>query len=88
MIIRILGDGRYDVPDSELADIENLDKALVDALDGDDSAAFSDALASLIATVRSKGSLIPADDVRTSQQAVPHEGSELAEVKALLEDAG
>jgi hypothetical protein len=84
VIIRILGEGRYDVPESQLQKIEQLDSRLVAAIDGDDEAAFSATLAELIKTVRGSGKLVPADDVQASSQVVPHEGSTLSEVKELL----
>jgi len=84
VIVRILGEGRYDVPEADLPAIEQLDAALVDAMERGDDAAFSGALADLIGQVRHTGALLPADDVQTSELAVPHEGSTLAEVRALL----
>jgi len=84
MIVRILGSGRYDVPEADLPAIEQLDQQLVDALDRGDEAAFTGALADMVNQVRHTGTLIPADDVRTSELVVPHEGSTLAEVRDLL----
>ena len=84
MIVRILGEGRYDVPDAEIPVIEQLDDQLVDAMERGDDAAFSSTLADVIGQVRHTGTLIPADDVRTSERVVPHEGSTLAEVRDLL----
>ena len=84
MIVRILGEGRFEVPDADLPAIEQLDAQLVDALDRGDDAAFAGTLADIIGQVRHTGALIPADDVRTSELVVPHEGSTLAEVRDLL----
>jgi hypothetical protein len=84
MIVRILGEGRYDVPDADMPPIEQLDAQLVDAMDRGDEAAFDGTLADLIGQVRHTGTLVAPDDVRTSSQVVPHEGSTLEEVRALL----
>jgi hypothetical protein len=84
MIVRILGEGRYDVPEADLPAIEQLDAQLVDAMDRGDNAAFGGALADLIGQVRHTGTLLAPDDLRTSSLVVPHEGSSLAEVQALL----
>lgn len=84
MIIRILGEGRYEVPDADIPAIEQLDAELVDAMERGDGASFSGTLADLIGQVRHTGTLIPADDLRTSELAVPHEGSTLEEVRDLL----
>jgi len=84
MIVRILGEGRYDVPEADLPAIEQLDAQLVDALDHGDEAAFAGSLSDLIGQVRHVGAPIPPDDLRNSELAVPHEGSTLAEVRDLL----
>jgi PspA-Associated protein len=84
MIVRILGEGRYDVPDADLPAIEQLDAQLNDALERGDDTEFKSTLADLIGEVRHSGTLVAPDDLRTSSLAVPHEGSTLAEVRALL----
>jgi hypothetical protein len=84
MIVRILGEGRYDVPDADLPAIEQLDAQLVDAMDRGDEVEFASSLSDLIGQVRHTGTLVSPDDVRTSSQVVPHEGSTLEEVRALL----
>jgi hypothetical protein len=84
VIVRILGEGRYDVPEADLPAIEQLDASLVDALERGDNAAFAGVLADLIGQVRHTGTLLAPDDLRTSELAVPHEGSSLEEVRALL----
>jgi hypothetical protein len=89
MIVRILGEGRYEVPEADLPAIEQLDEELVDALDRGDTNEFNGALLDLIGQVRHAGTLLPADDLRPSELAVPHEGATLSEVSALLaEEAG
>jgi len=84
VIVRILGEGRYDVPEGDLPAIEQLDDELVDALERDDQNEFNGALIDLIGEVRHSGTLLPADDLRPSELVVPHEGATLDEVRALL----
>jgi hypothetical protein len=84
MIVRILGEGHYEVPEADLPAIEQLDAQLTDAMDRDDEAAFDAALADLVGQVRHTGTLLPADDLQTSGLVVPHAGSTLREVKDLL----
>jgi len=86
MIVRVLGEGRYDVPDADLPAIEQLDAQLNDALDRGDEVEFTSTLGDLIGLVRHTGTLVAPDDLRTSSLAVPHEGSTLAEVRALLSE--
>ena len=84
MIVRILGEARYDVPDADLPAIEQLDAQLVDAMDREDDAAFAGTLADLIGQVRHTGTLVAPDDLRPSSLVVPHESATLAEVRSLL----
>jgi hypothetical protein len=88
VIVRILGEGRYDVPDAAMGEIDRRDAELAAALDADDEAAFGPALGALVDAVRSSGTLIPSDDLQPSTRVVPHPGSTLDEVRDLLaEDA-
>jgi hypothetical protein len=84
MIVRILGEGRYEVPDADLPALEQLDAQLADALDRGDEAEFTGTLADLVGLVRHTGKLVAPDDLRTSSLVVPHEGSSLDEVRSLL----
>ena len=84
MIVRILGEGRFDVPEADMPAIEQLDAQLTDALDRNDDAEFDSTLSDLIGQVRHTGTLLPADDLQTSALVVPHPGSTLAELKGLL----
>jgi hypothetical protein len=84
MVVRILGEGRYDVPYADIPAIEQLDAQLADALERGDETEFATTLSDLIGQVRHTGTLVAPDDLRTSSLAVPHEGSTLAEVKSLL----
>jgi hypothetical protein len=84
MIVRILGEGRYDVPEADLPAIEQLDAELTDAMDREDEAAFDAALSDLVGQVRHTGKLLPADDLQTSVLVVPHAGSSLRELRELL----
>ncbi len=84
MIVRILADGRYEVPDADLPAVEQLDAELLDAIERKDEAAFTGALADLVGEVRHTGTRLGHDDVGPSEMVVPHEGSSLAEVAALL----
>jgi hypothetical protein len=84
MIVRILGEGRFDVPEADMPAIEQLDAQLSDALDNDNGTEFDSTLADLLALVRHTGALLPPDDLQTSGLVVPHPLSTLAEVKGLL----
>jgi hypothetical protein len=55
MIVRILGEGQLELPDSAAEELNRLDAALESAVEGKDEAAFRPALAALLAKVRQVG---------------------------------
>jgi hypothetical protein len=87
VIVRILGDRLYEVPETDLSEIEELDAKLTTALNAGDEATFSDALSQLINKVREACAPLGDDDDRKSDLVVPHDGSSLQEVRDML-DAG
>lgn len=88
MIIRILGEGQYDVADSDLGYLNALDAALQSAVDGGDNAGFVSALAALLAAVRDRGAVVSDEVLTASELVLPPPGADLAEVAALLGDEG
>jgi hypothetical protein len=88
MIVRILGEGQLDVPDSALDELNALDAAVQDACDADDGVAFDEALRSLLDRVRSLGSPLPDDSLEPSELVLPSADASLAEVKELLTEEG
>jgi hypothetical protein len=84
MIVRILGDGQYEVSDSEQARFDELDHALVVHVESGDDAAFHRDLAELVDLVRTKGAELPEDELAVSDAVLPSPTATLAEVKELL----
>jgi len=88
MIVRILGDGQFDVPEADRDSLHQLEEALNAAVDGDDEAAFAAALAAVIAEVRRVGTELPPDAFTSSDRVVPFDDATLAETKELLAGPG
>ncbi|MCW2843590.1 MAG: hypothetical protein JWN22_1506 [Nocardioides sp.] len=88
MIVRILGEGQYDVPDDALASLNELDSAVEKAVEGGDVAAFTTALAALLAGVRSVGVAHAADSLDESDLILPPPDATIDEVRELLDDDG
>lgn len=88
MIVRILGEGQFDVPDAALDQLNDLDEALVTAVESGDTEAFTRALDELLAGVRSAATPHAADTLDSSDLILPDPDSSLAEVRALLGDDG
>lgn len=82
MVIRISGEGQYEVPDEEGAALNELDDAVLAARDAGDAQAFASGLAALIARVREKGTLLAAEDLRGSDAILPPADLTLDEVPA------
>jgi len=88
MIVRILGEGQFDVPDSALDRLNGLDDRLTEAVEADDTNAFNAALGELLAAVRAHAMPHPADSLDPSDCVLPGPDSSLEEVRALLGDEG
>ncbi|MEU0681334.1 MULTISPECIES: PspA-associated protein PspAA [Streptomyces] len=88
MIMRILGEGQYEIVDEHLDRLNELDAALQSAADAGDEAAFNPALAALLDAVRSLGTPLPDETIAPSDLVLPDEDTSLAEVRALLSDEG
>lgn len=88
MIVRILGEGQFDVPDTALDTLNELDETLVAAVESGDDEEFTRALGTLLAGVRAAASPHAVDALDTSDLILPGPDSTLAEVRALLGDDG
>jgi hypothetical protein len=87
MIVRILGEGQYSVPDGQRGALEKLDAVIVDAVDADDEKAFASALAALTTAVREAGEPVADDAFAPSDLVVPFPDASLQETKGLLAQA-
>jgi len=88
MIVRILGEGQFEVPEAAVAELNELDAALEAAVEHNDDGAFRPALAALLARVREVGSPTEADDLRPSELIIPQPDATMDEVRKLLTDEG
>jgi hypothetical protein len=88
VIVRILGEGQFRVDDSAAAELSQLDTDLEAAVDGGDQAAFTAALTSLLAHVRTQGSPLAPDILEPSDLILPAQDLSMDEVRKLLTDDG
>ncbi len=84
MIVRILGEGQFSVPDKHRSELEGLDDTLLKAIDAGDEAAFAVALGAAVAEVRRVGEAVPDDEFSTSDLVLPFVDASLSETKELL----
>ena len=88
MIVRIAGEGQYEVDDSALDGLNTLDSAVEQALDAGDENAFRSSLKTLLDEVRSAGTPVAEDKIVPSDLLLPHAEATLDEVRDLLGEEG
>jgi hypothetical protein len=88
VIVRILGEGQYDVSDEAVSALNDLDATVESAIEAGDDAAFRAALGTLLDGVRTAGVPHDADSLDSSDLILPMADATLAEVKDMLSDEG
>jgi len=88
MIVRILGEGQFDVPEDALGRLNQADDTLVAAIEAGDEAGFRRCLTHLHAEIHELGTPLPVDHLGPSDLALPGDDATLAEVRELLGDDG
>lgn len=88
MIVRIMGEGQYEVADERVAELNRYDDRIEAAIAADDETAFRDALTALLDAVRASGAAVPDDVIEPSQLILPRPGADVDEVRELLGDGG
>lgn len=86
MIVRIMGEGQFELPDESLERLNELDDALEAALEDGD--AFPAALAAFLDSVRSAGTRVPDEELVGSDVVLPAAEATAEEVRLLLTDEG
>jgi len=87
MIVRILGEGQWDVPADALDNLNVLDDQVEHAVGAGDQAGLGAALASLLDEVRSCGTVVPDEELRDSDLILPSADSTLEDVRAMLSES-
>jgi len=88
VIMRILGEGQYEIADQHLQELNELDSALQAAVDAGDEAAFTTALSALLGTVRRLGTPLADEVITPSDLVLPDADTSLSQVRNLLSDEG
>jgi hypothetical protein len=84
MIVRVLGEGQFDVPEDSAARLETLDGDLLAAVEAGDEDKFRNVLLTLLAEVRGAGSAVPAGELVPSDLVLPDSESSLDDVKRMM----
>jgi hypothetical protein len=84
VIVRILGEGQYDVSDDALDRLNQLDSAVETAVESDDEEAFGEALEALLDGVRTVGVPHDVESLDESDLILPPADATIEDVRALL----
>jgi hypothetical protein len=88
VIIRILGEGQWDVSEDVLEAMNALDDSVEKAVQAGDQATFASSLTALLDAVRQQGTRLEDDSLEDSDLILPPSDASLEEVRALLTDEG
>lgn len=88
MIIRILGEGQFDVPDDRLGEVQSYDERLEAAVAANDAEGTAVALTTLRERLLQAGTPVADDYLGASDIVVPYSDAGVDEVRELLNDDG
>jgi hypothetical protein len=88
MIVRISGEGQFDVPEEHVGELNRLDEDLTKAVDAGDDGQFRAALDALLTSIRSAGKELPDDWIGPSDLVLPSPDATIHEVREVLGDEG
>jgi len=88
VIVRILGEGQYDLSDEAVAALNGLDARVEASVEAGDETHFRSALAALLDGVREAGAQRQADSLEPSDLILPMSDATLSEVRDMLSGDG
>ncbi|MFP5282578.1 MAG: PspA-associated protein PspAA [Actinomycetes bacterium] len=86
MIVRILNEGQYEVAEGAVADLNELDAAVEQAVADGDAERLEQALHHLLEEVREAGTPVPDDELQDSDLILPAADATLDDVQAMLSE--
>jgi len=84
VIVRVLGEGQYELSDDRLEELNSQDERLAAALENKDEATFRAALQALVGLLRSEGVRLPDSELVPSDIVLPRPDASLEEVAKML----
>lgn len=82
MIVRVMGEGQYRLPEEVHERVNELDNAVVAAVEKDDEDAFHAAFEEMLDVIRAEGEHLGDDELETSDVIVPPADTSMAEAAA------
>ena len=84
MIVRILGEGQFNLPGSVIDDLNDIDNRMVEAVAAEDGAEFQSLLDEMFRLVRDRGESLPIDELVESDLILPETDLTLDEAKHIF----
>jgi hypothetical protein len=88
VIVRVMGEGQYEIDDEVAKGLNDLDGQAAQALERGDENELRELLRRMAEAVRSNGTRVPNDDLTASEGIVPPDDLSLAEARELFEGEG
>jgi len=88
VIVRLMGEGQFEVDDEVAKGLNDIDERAGQALEQGDEEQLRDLLHRMAEAVRTNGSRVPDDDLRGSEAIVPPDDLSLDEARELFEGEG
>ena len=88
MIVRLMGEGQFEVDDEVAKGLNNLDEQAGQAVERGDEEQLADLLRRMAEAVRTNGARVPDDELRGSDAIVPPDDLSLDEARELFEGEG
>ena len=86
MIVRIVGEGQWEVPESELGDLNVIDAKVEKAVDAADQSALTAALTELVNRARTHGEPVSKATATDSDLIIPDISSTIDEITVWLDE--
>ena len=84
MIVRILGEGQFNLPGSVIDDLNDIDNRMVEAVATEDGAQFQSLLNEMFQLVRDRGEPLPLDELVESDLILPETDLTLDEAEHIF----
>jgi PspA-Associated protein len=88
VIVRVMGEGQFDVDDEVAKGLNDLDGQAAQALEAGDEERLSELLRRMAEVVRTNGARLADDDLSPSAAIIPPDDLSLDEARELFEDEG
>ena len=84
MIVRILGEGQFNLPGAVIDELNDLDNRMVEAVESEDREALGSLLQEMVDLVREKGTALPVEELVESDLILPETDLTLEEAEHIF----